>query len=124
MLLTQKPIDITDDEDALPHDLADSDGFGDLINDDDDGFDSPYDGTYDVRRSCGHVLRIIRRKSGKSISSFGHDPRKTLPEPLILAKRAKSTFESGGASGSGGCGDDEESAEAQEDEDEDGDGDS
>ncbi|GKB43085.1 hypothetical protein Tco_0888027 [Tanacetum coccineum] len=67
--------DIIGDEDALPHDLADSD-VEDHIN----------MSSADVaRRPGGHVPRPLWRKSRISIFSFGMIPG-TLPEPLKIGK--------------------------------------
>nr|GEW37517.1 hypothetical protein [Tanacetum cinerariifolium] len=145
--------DITNDEDALPHDLADSDNK-DLINVDDDGVDKMSadvarshdgDGGGEDRPPLHHVPSgcmgcFANPGRGKRKPNLGgrEEMRRleatgtyTDDEINRLARGGKQRghisgvgrFESGGASGSGGCEDDEEGADRQDDEDEDGDGD-
>ncbi|GJS64510.1 hypothetical protein Tco_0679074 [Tanacetum coccineum] len=132
--------DIIDDEDALPHDLADSDDE-DLVNvDDDDGVDvmsadvaRGHDGdsggddrplTHHTPTGCeGCFANRGGDEEGWRQRNLTDDEINRLARSDSKYSDMFSQFESGGASGSGGCKDDEESADDQEDEDEDGDGD-
>nr|GEZ02221.1 hypothetical protein [Tanacetum cinerariifolium] len=110
--------DITDDEDALLHDLADSNNE-DLINEmrrleaigtytDDEINLLAREGK---QRGC--VGRVLPARATASPSTPAH-------ESMLNSLHKKVDFM---MNGSGGCGDDEEGADHQDDEDEDGDGD-